>query len=125
MEKIMGVSTATKKVQLDMLDEVVNVIQRIARSSTPHEQKKSDMTVRVDAGQLFYSSGPPLTKIATQSTSIIVKPTTPLRVDRIVIEDSTGVVFIFAGAETANLTPPTITTRKLSITQAYPTINTT
>ncbi len=121
----MSVSTLVKKVQFDTLDEAINVMQRIAGAFAPHEQKNPDMSVKIDAGQLFDASGPTLTEVAAQNTAVITKPTTNPRIDRIVVDNSTGVVSVITGAEAATPIPPAITSGKLPIAQVYLTTTTT
>ncbi len=121
----MSVSTIVKKVQFDTLDEAVNAMQRVAGAFAPHAQESPDMSIKVDKGQLFDASGPTLTEVAAQNTAVITKPTTNPRIDRIVVDNSTGVVSVITGAEAATPIPPAITSDKLPIAQVYLTTTTT
>jgi hypothetical protein len=113
----MAVSTFAQTVQFDTLDDAVNVLKRIGAAFAPHEQNPAVMTVRVDAGQLFDPSGPTLTEIAPQNTATITAPTSNPRIDRVVIDESTGAVSVITGTEAANPVPPAITSGKTPICQ--------
>jgi hypothetical protein len=97
------------------LDNALKVARRLSRAFAPHEQSTPNMTVRLDEGFTFFSVV--LTEIAAQSTGTITAPTTNPRIDRIVIDESTGTVSVIAGTEAASPTPPAITAGKLPVAQ--------
>lgn len=90
------------------IDGAIHVMQRIAASFAPHQQTTADMTVRIDSGALL--NGTTLTEVAAQSTSTIIAPVTNPRIDRVVVNSTTGVVSVIAGSEAASPTAPAITT---------------
>lgn len=95
------------------LDGGMAVHHRVAGAFAPHEAATPDMTVVVDAGAIM--SGTTLTEKAQQATGTITAPVTNPRIDRIVIDSSTGVVSVIAGAEAASPVPPALTSGKLPI----------
>jgi hypothetical protein len=58
-----------------------------------------------------------LTEKAAQTTATITAPTTDPRIDRVVIDDTTGTVSVITGTEAASPTPPALTAGKLPIAQ--------
>jgi len=62
-------------------------------------------------------SGLTLTEKAAQTTGTITAPTTDPRIDRIVIDDTTGTVSVITGAEAASPSPPALTSGKLPVAQ--------
>ncbi len=115
----MTVSTLNQKDSFEPLNDAVNVLKRIGGAFAPHEQTTPNMTVRLDAGQLFDASGPTLTEVPSQITGLITAPSTNSRIDRVVIDNSTGTVSVITGTESANPTPPAITSGKIPIAQIY------
>ncbi len=113
----MSVSTLAQNINFDTLDDAVNVLKRIGGAFAPHEQNPPVMTVRLDAGQLFDSSGPTLTEVPAQNTALITAPTSNPRIDRVVIDESTGAVSVITGTESTTPTPPAISSGKIPICQ--------
>lgn len=81
----------------------------------PHEASTPDMTVVVSAGRI--QNGVTLTEVAEQTTATITAPTTNPRIDRVVIDNVTGVVSIIAGSEAASPVAPAVTLGKIAIAQ--------
>lgn len=93
-------------------DEMAN---RIASAFQPREQLSPNMTVAVDAGAVF--DGTTLTEVAVQSTATITAPTTNPRIDRVVIDQATGVLSVVTGTPTSSPTPPAIPSGKVPVAQ--------
>ena len=97
------------------IDAAVKVMSRIAASFAAHEQSTPDMTVRVDAGVIL--DGTTLTEVTAQDTGTITAPSGDPRIDRVVIDASTGAVSVITGSEAASPSAPAITSGKLPIAQ--------
>lgn len=97
------------------LDGGMAVHHRLAGAFAPHESATPDMKVVVDAGQLL--NGTTLTEVAQQSTATITAPVTNPRIDRIVVDATTGAVSVIAGTEAASPSAPALTSGKLPIAQ--------
>lgn len=96
--------------------QLLEAIQRLIDAQSlyaPHEAVTPNMTVVLNAGALF--NGTTLTENAQQTTDTITAPVSNPRIDRIVIDSTTGVVSVIAGAEAASPTPPALTSGKLPI----------
>lgn len=85
--------------------------QRIVGAFAPHVQVTPNLTVALDPG--FLLNGTALTEVNAQSTGSFTLPAA-LRVDRIVIDRSTGAATIVTGTE-GSLTPPAIPFGKLPV----------
>ncbi len=79
------------------------------------QHKPANMTVKLNAGTLM--DGTTLTEVASQSTGTINAPTTNPRIDRVVIDQSTGVVSVVNGTEVASPSAPAIPSGKIPIAQ--------
>lgn len=97
----------------DAIDNSIQVLSRIGALFAPHEQGTPNMTVRLDAGALSGSTGP--LEVAAQSTSTIAAPASQPRIDRVVIDASTGVVSVIQGTEAGSPVPPNVPSGKLPI----------
>ena len=110
-------TSQTASVYKANIDAGFAVADRLAWAFAPHEQDvgspQPDMTVRLDAGALF--DGTTLTEVSAQSTGTITAPTTNPRIDRVVIDESTGAVSVIAGTEAPSPSAPAITAGKLPI----------
>jgi hypothetical protein len=113
----MSVSTLAQKINFDTLDDAVNVLKRIGGAFAPHEQNPPVMSVRLDAGQLFDPSVPTLTEVSPQNTVSITAPVSNPRIDRVVIDETTGAVSVITGMESASPTPPALSSGKIPICQ--------
>ena len=72
------------------------------------------MAAILDAGAVFYNNA--LTEVAAQSL-VFTAPTTNPRIDRIVIDPTTGVASIVAGTEAASPSPPAVPAGKQPVTK--------
>ena len=91
------------------------MIGSIGAQFRAHEADTPDMTVVVDAGRV--QNGVTLTEVAQQATATITAPTTNPRIDRVVIDNVTGVVSVIAGTEAASPVAPALTAGKIAVTQ--------
>ncbi|NOG70514.1 hypothetical protein [Roseicella sp. DB1501] len=96
---------------------------RIVTRFAPHAQATPNMTVALDAGSIF--TGTTLTEIAPQSTATITAPVSNSRIDRIVIDNTTGAVSVVAGTAAASPNPPALPTGKSPVAQVLLTSTTT
>ena len=103
-----------------MLDYFCALAKRQALSFAPHEQDTPNMTVRLEAGAIL--SGVTLTEVAAQSTGTITAPSTHPRIDRVVIDRSTGAASVVAGTEASSPSAPAIPTGKLPVAQVNLTV---
>ena len=105
------------------LDAAAAVFERIAAAFAPHEQSLGsptpDLSIRVDAGYIFSTSG--LTEVAAQTVSGFTIPSAGQeRIDRVVIDSTTGVATRVAGTAVTgspSATPPAIPAGKLPCCQ--------
>lgn len=88
------------------------VAQRIVGPFAPHAQVTPNLTLALDPG--FLLSGTTLTEVNAQNVGPFAPPSSGLRIDRVVIDRSTGAASIVTGAANS-LTPPTIPTGKLPV----------
>jgi hypothetical protein len=97
------------------LDASINAQARVGWLFAPHAQDTPNMTVRLEAGAIL--SGVTLTEVAAQNTATITAPSTHPRIDRVVIDRSTGAVSVVEGDEAASPEPPAIPSGKLPVAQ--------
>lgn len=97
------------------IDASMAVMKRIAAAFAPHAQSTPDMTVRVDAGAL--QVGVTLTEVAAQNTGTITAPVGNPRIDRVVVDASTGAVSVITGTPAGSPTAPALTAGKLPVAQ--------
>lgn len=98
------------------IDAALAVLATHGADYACHAKDTPDMQVLVDAGQLFLADST-LVSNAQQTSATIVAPVTNPRIDRIVINDQTGVVSVIAGTEAASPTAPAITAGTRPIAQ--------
>lgn len=79
-----------------------------------HAQAAPNMTVRIEAGRLFLGGNAPV-EVAAANTSTITAPSGNPRIDRIVLDPTTGAVSVVTGAEAGSPTAPNITAGKVPI----------
>ena len=98
------------------IDACAAIAKRYANNFAVHEQASPNMTIRVEAGYIFDFSGT-LTEYAAQSSGTITAPTVNPRIDRIILNPSTGAVSIITGTESATPSAPTITADRIPLAQ--------
>lgn len=87
------------------------VAQRSVAAFAPHAQASPNMTIMVDQGFLLH--GATLTEVGPQTTAVFDVPA-DRRVDRVVIDRTTGAVSVVAGTN-GSVTPPAIPAGKLPV----------
>lgn len=92
------------------------VAQRMVGPFAPHAQVVPNMTVALDPGYLL--SGTTLTEVNAQSTPALTPPASGFRIDRVVIDRTTGAVSVIAGTPNS-LTPPALTPGKLPVARVF------
>jgi len=92
------------------------VAQRMVGPFAPHAQVVPNMTVAVDPGYLL--SGTTLTEVNAQSTNAITPPASGFRIDRVVVDRTTGAVSVIAGTPNS-LTPPALASGKLPVARVF------
>ncbi len=81
----------------------------------PSEQSTPNMTVALTAGRI--QNGTALVNVAAQSTPTIVAPSGNPRIDRVVVNNSTGVASVITGTENASPVAPVLTSGSIAICQ--------
>ncbi|MGY9005954.1 MAG: hypothetical protein ACKVJQ_07655 [Alphaproteobacteria bacterium] len=97
------------------VDSNFDVADRLSWAFAPHEQATPDMMVGLEPGAIF--DGTTLTELAAQNRAAMTAPTTNPRIDRIIIDQATGVIAVVTGTEAASPTVPAIPTDKLPVAQ--------
>jgi len=90
----------------EIVDGDISVMARIAAAFAPHAQAAPNMTVEVDAGHLMIGSA--LIEVPAQATAPITAPASNPRIDRVVVNSTTGVALVVSGTEASAPTPPSI-----------------
>lgn len=90
------------------------VAQRIVGPFAPHAQLVPNLTLALDPGCLL--NGTTLTEVGAQSVGPFVPPSSGFRIDRVVIDRTTGAASIVTGTVNS-LTPPAIPDAKMPIAQ--------
>lgn len=93
------------------------VSTRFIDNFAPRAAVPPNMTVLVDPGHLFTPSGPTLTEIGGQISTVFTAPSLLPRIDRVVADQNTGAISVVAGTENASPVAPAITPSKMPICQ--------
>src|SRR3546814_263889 len=91
------------------------VLARIAAIFAPHEADPASLAVVIDSGHV--RAGNTLIEVAKQLVDGIVAPTTSPRIDRVVVDSTTGEASLLTGAENGPPVPPAPTTGSLPVAQ--------
>lgn len=86
------------------VDGDIAVMSRVAAAFAPHQNAPAAMNIVVDTGPVF--SGVTLTEIPAQITPTITAPTANPRIDRVVIDQNTGMLSVVTGTASATPLPP-------------------
>ncbi len=105
------------------MDANAAVAARIAGAYQAYANSTPNMTVKVAAGALLVSGA--VVENAIQTTGTITAPATNPRIDRVVIDSTTGVASVITGAEAGSPVAPTLTAGKLPVAQVALTTSTT
>jgi hypothetical protein len=89
------------------------VAARIADAFAAHEQTPPDATVAVDAGHIFDRTA--LIEVPAQTTGVITAPVGNPRIDRVVVDQATGLVSVVTGVAAASPVPPAIPAGKVPV----------
>src|SRR5574337_435955 len=105
------------------IDGAFAVGQRLFDAFAPHQATSRNMTIVLDAGCLLY--GTTLTEVAQQTSGTITAPVSNPRIDRVVVDQTTGTISVITGTEAASPSPPAIGTGKFPVAQIALTTTTT
>lgn len=97
------------------IDAAFAVAARLFDAFAPRALDTPAMKVHLDAGFIF--NGTTLTAVAAQDTGTITAPSSNPRIDRVVVDELTGVVSVVTGAENASPVAPAITEGKIPVAQ--------
>ena len=97
------------------IDSNSMVMKRVVDCFAPRQTTTPAMTLSLDAGFTF--KGTTLTEVAAQTSGTITAPVGNPRIDRAVVDRSTGVLSIITGTPNASPTAPAITSGKIPIAQ--------
>lgn len=97
------------------IDESATIHDAVAGAFYAYEAATPNMTVVINAGKV--QNGTTLTDVAAQTTVAFVAPSGNPRIDRIVIDNVTGVYSVIAGTEAASPVAPDLTAGKIAICQ--------
>lgn len=109
--------------QAQNVDSDISVLTRLGDAFAPHETSPLAMKVSLDPGHVF--DGTTLTEVAAQTTGLIIAPAADPRIDRVVIDRTTGIASVVTGTEAASPTPPAIPAGKAPVVQIALTPSTT
>ncbi len=88
---------------------------RISWTFAPHEQNPPNMSILLEPGSVF--NGVTLTEVAAQSSSMISAPVGNPRIDRVVVNTTTGAISVVTGVPAVSPTPPAIPSGNAPIAQ--------
>jgi len=97
------------------IDACFAVAERIVDNFAPRQSTTPAMTVTLDAGALY--NGQILTEVATQTTGTITAPATNPRIDRVVINKTTGAVSVIIGTPAGSPVAPALTADVFPVAQ--------
>ena len=97
------------------IDACFAVAERIVDNFAPRQSTTPAMTVTLDAGALY--NGQILTEVATQTTGTITAPATDPRIDRVVINKTTGAVSVIIGTPAGSPVAPALTADVFPVAQ--------
>lgn len=101
--------------QAQVVDGDVSVLARLGAAFAPHAQSIPDLSMVVDAGQLF--DGVSLSEVAAQTAAGFAAPAANPRIDRVVIDQLSGAVSVVSGTEAATPAAPAIPGGKAPVAQ--------
>lgn len=93
------------------IDASMAVLAEVGQHFACHAADTPDMTLTVDAGRL--QVGAQLVSVAQQVSSALTAPSVNPRIDRVVIDATTGAASIVTGTEAASPSAPNIPAGKL------------
>jgi hypothetical protein len=93
------------------IDGNFTIVERMAAMFAPQQTPTPTMTVQISAGMVFDSGT--LTEVALQTTGAFTAPATNPRIDRVVLDQRTGVFSVVAGTPAVDPVAPAITAGKM------------
>jgi hypothetical protein len=106
-----------------IVDGAVSVLTRLGDNFAPHAVGFPNMTIAVDAGHFMI--GQTLVEKPAQTSPAITPPANNARIDRVVIDNLTGLVSVVTGAESATPSAPDIPAGKSPVAQIILQVGTT
>jgi hypothetical protein len=100
------------------IDDSVNVLAQIGGLFAPHAKTVADLTVLVDAGRIF--AGGAIASQNQQTVSGFVAAASTQRIDRIVLDQTTGAASRVAGVESGSPVAPAVPAGKIPCAQVGP-----
>lgn len=97
------------------IDACFAVAERIVDNFAPRQTTTPAMTVTLDAGALY--NGQTLTEVAAQTTGTITAPATNPRIDRIVIDKTSGAISVITGTPAGSPVAPALTAGVFPVAQ--------
>ncbi len=88
------------------IDANFAVLQQVGAAFAAQAQATPDMSVLVNAGDLFSGAG--VTAVVAQTSASFTAPTGNPRIDRVVLAQATGTVSVVTGTPAASPAPPAI-----------------
>lgn len=107
----------TLHVHADQTDANFSVLTRLGDAFAPRAQDHEDMTLALDAGAIFEDSN--VLEISMQNTPVFVAPVANPRIDRVVVDQDTGILSVVAGNESATSVLPEIPLGKIPVAQVH------
>lgn len=100
------------------IDSAIAVLAELARAFAPHEKAVPDLTVLVDGGRYFVTGA--IVAQNQQTVSGFTATASTQRIDRVVVDEVTGVASRVAGAESASPVAPAFPAGKRPVCQIGP-----
>jgi hypothetical protein len=97
------------------LDGNAAVLERLSAYFAPSQSSTPNMTVTIRPGSVFAASS--LTEVAQQITTAFTAPATNPRIDRIVLDQVTGIYYVVAGTPAVGPVAPAIPAGKIPCCQ--------
>jgi hypothetical protein len=110
------------------IDSSIMSMNLVGGGFAPHQSSTPNMTVTIDPGNLLFISGfvltsPTLSSQSVQISGSISAPISHPRIDRIIIDSTTGAIATITGVESTTPSAPSITAGYLPIAQVYLVVN--
>lgn len=97
------------------IDASIAVLAGIAAQFAPHQQSTANMSILVDAGSFL--NGTTLTTNTQQETANITAPASNPRIDRVVVDTTTGIISVVTGVEAGSPSAPAIPSGNCPVAQ--------
>jgi hypothetical protein len=97
------------------VDGDISVMARIAAAFAPHQTSLASMAVAIDKGAVLVDGT--LLEVAAQTSPALTVPASNPRIDRVVLDRTTGIAAVVMGAEATNPVAPALPIGALPIAQ--------